>query len=467
MRAHSGPVLDRRRLGRAAERSSEVLALLVLDTVSAAISIYAGVIAHSLFRGNDPLPGLAWKAEGAFLPFACVVLWLVFLNAGLYLPRDRRPGGSKIIASLALTTIVVAGFGLSTGVNSIHTGLIYPFIFVCAAVVTPLLRQSFDGVVWLLESAAGRRRRIVICGAGDAARSVAAALRQTRDASLTSIVAVVADVQHVPAALEEMEPTDLILASPPTDAVLAELLDACRASSVRLRVVPTTTTLLARDAVFVAGQGIPLIELVEPTFRGLDYATKKAFDYVISVLLLVLLSPILLLAALAVKLTSPGPILYRDTRIGIGERDFKMLKFRSMRQGAEREQPGLEHRNEGGDVLFKIPDDPRVTRAGRLLRRCSIDELPQLVNVLRGEMSLVGPRPLPPRDYANLNPLQRKRSLVLPGITGLWQTSGRSNLTSDDLVRLDFYYIEHWSIFLDISILARTPLAVVSGRGAY
>jgi lipopolysaccharide/colanic/teichoic acid biosynthesis glycosyltransferase len=144
-----------------------------------------------------------------------------------------------------------------------------------------------------------------------------------------------------------------------------------------------------------------------------------------------------------------------------------MLKFRTMRVGAAALQAELENANEASGALFKIRDDPRVTGAGRLLRRFSLDELPQLWNVLRGEMSLVGPRPLPLRDYRLLDDWHRKRYFVLPGMTGLWQISGRSGLSFDDLVRLDFTYIENWSIWLDITILVRTIPAVLSRRGAY
>jgi lipopolysaccharide/colanic/teichoic acid biosynthesis glycosyltransferase len=144
-----------------------------------------------------------------------------------------------------------------------------------------------------------------------------------------------------------------------------------------------------------------------------------------------------------------------------------MLKFRTMYVDAAQHQADLEAENEAGGALFKIRDDPRVTPVGRLLRRFSIDEIPNVVNVLRGEMSLVGPRPLPVRDFGLLEPWHLKRYLVLPGVTGLWQISGRSNLSFDDLVRLDFYYLDNWSIWLDISILAKTIPAVVSQRGAY
>ena len=177
--------------------------------------------------------------------------------------------------------------------------------------------------------------------------------------------------------------------------------------------------------------------------------------------------PLWLLIALAIKLGSRGPVFYRDPRIGVGEREFGMLKFRTMVAGAAEQQQVLEERERGRRALFKIRDDPRVTRVGRVLRRLSLDEVPQVLNVLRGEMSLVGPRPLPLRDFRQLEPWHRKRYLVLPGITGLWQISGRSNLTFDDLVRLDFYYIENWSIWLDISILVKTLPAVLAGRGAY
>jgi lipopolysaccharide/colanic/teichoic acid biosynthesis glycosyltransferase len=149
------------------------------------------------------------------------------------------------------------------------------------------------------------------------------------------------------------------------------------------------------------------------------------------------------------------------------ETEFGMVKFRTMRAGAAELQPSLEAENEASGALFKIRDDPRVTRVGRLLRRLSLDEVPNVLNVLRGEMSLIGPRPLPVRDFARLEDWHRKRYLVLPGMTGLWQISGRSHLSFDDLVRLDFYYLENWSIWLDISILVRTLPAVLARRGAY
>jgi lipopolysaccharide/colanic/teichoic acid biosynthesis glycosyltransferase len=185
------------------------------------------------------------------------------------------------------------------------------------------------------------------------------------------------------------------------------------------------------------------------------------------VLLLLVLTPVMLLTSAAIKLSSRGPVLYRSMRPGIGGRAFSCLKFRTMVQGAEHLQDHLENRNELSGAIFKIRDDPRITPVGRFLRRWSLDELPQLFNVLRGQMSLVGPRPLPKRDYDRLDDWHRKRYLVLPGMTGLWQVSGRSELDFDELVRLDFLYLERWSVFLDLTIILKTIPAVIRRRGAW
>jgi lipopolysaccharide/colanic/teichoic acid biosynthesis glycosyltransferase len=212
---------------------------------------------------------------------------------------------------------------------------------------------------------------------------------------------------------------------------------------------------------------VPLFTLRPPVFEGIDYALKRTVDVVLSAVGLLLLSPILLLIAIAVKLSSRGPVIYRSIRPGLGGEPFCCFKFRTMREHAEQIQADLELLNEQSGALFKIREDPRLTPIGRFLRRYSLDELPQLLNIMRAEMSLVGPRPLPIRDFERLEDWHKKRYLVLPGITGLWQVSGRSDLAFDDLVRLDFLYLERWSILLDLSILLRTIPAVLSRRGAF
>jgi exopolysaccharide biosynthesis polyprenyl glycosylphosphotransferase len=234
-----------------------------------------------------------------------------------------------------------------------------------------------------------------------------------------------------------------------------------------VRVAPSTMEILMDRVEFVPGQALPLFELKPPVFEGVDFAIKRSFDLLFACLLFAVLSPLMAMAAVAIKLSSRGPVLYRSPRPGIGGRPFACFKFRTMVSNADLRQEELESLNEVGGAIFKIRRDPRVTPVGRFLRRWSLDELPQLFNVLRGEMSLVGPRPLPQRDYDRLEAWHRKRYLVLPGMTGLWQVSGRSELDFDELVRLDFLYLERWSVFLDLTILIKTIPAVIRARGAW
>jgi exopolysaccharide biosynthesis polyprenyl glycosylphosphotransferase len=194
---------------------------------------------------------------------------------------------------------------------------------------------------------------------------------------------------------------------------------------------------------------------------------KRLLDVTGSLLGLILLSPLLLSVALAVKLTSPGPVLFRQKRIGADEKVFICYMFRSMYEDAEARQEELEAMNEADGAVFKIKNDPRITPVGRFIRRWSIDELPQLINVLKGEMSLVGPRPLPVRDFERMSEMHKERLAAIPGMSGYWQISGRSNLSFEDMVRLDLYYIENWSLSFDIKIIFKTLGAVLKREGAY
>ena len=183
---------------------------------------------------------------------------------------------------------------------------------------------------------------------------------------------------------------------------------------MKVRIAAKTTELITQRAEFIPGQGVPLFELRQPAFAGTDWIVKRAFDLVVSAAVVVIGLPLWLLVAGAIKLSSPGPVFYRDRRIGLGEREFGMLKFRTMVEDAAEHQRELERSNEVGGALFKIRDDPRVTRVGRVLRRFSLDEIPQVLNVLRGEMSLVGPRPLPVRDYLLLEEWHRRATACCP-----------------------------------------------------
>lgn len=213
--------------------------------------------------------------------------------------------------------------------------------------------------------------------------------------------------------------------------------------------------------------GLPLIHVTTPTLEGGQRVAKRLFDVAVSGLLILLTAPVMGLVALMVKLDSPGPIFFRQERVGIEGAHFRMLKFRSMVVDAEKRLEELAERNEGHGVLFKIKNDPRVTTVGGFLRRYSLDELPQLFNIFSGSMSLVGPRPPLPREVEAYEHDVRRRLLVKPGLTGLWQVSGRSNLSWQDSVRLDLYYVENWSLAGDLVIILRTVRAVFHSTGAY
>ncbi len=206
---------------------------------------------------------------------------------------------------------------------------------------------------------------------------------------------------------------------------------------------------------------------VSPAWSSWQAASKRAIDITAAVVLLILLAPVLALIALAIRLDSRGPAIFRQTRLGKNSRPFTFYKFRGMVDEAEALQAEIEHLNEADGPIFKMRDDPRITRVGRFLRTTSLDELPQLWNVLKGEMSLVGPRPPIPSEVARYEPWQGNRLLVRGGITGLWQVSGRSELSFDEMVRLDVEYITTWSLWLDMGIIFKTFAAVFSTKGAY
>jgi len=214
-------------------------------------------------------------------------------------------------------------------------------------------------------------------------------------------------------------------------------------------------------------EGLPMLHVDLPQYQGVNHTIKRGIDLLLGGLAVLVLSPVLGAVALAVKLDSPGHVLFRQQRIGHAGTPFVMYKFRSMVMDAEARRAQLARSNEGAGLLFKIRNDPRVTRVGRFIRRYSLDELPQLFNVLNGTMSLIGPRPPLPTEVAEYEERVHRRLLIKPGITGLWQVSGRSNLSWEESVKLDLYYVENWSVLSDFGILLRTARAVLKRDGAY
>jgi exopolysaccharide biosynthesis polyprenyl glycosylphosphotransferase len=449
-------------------RLVSILALLAIDVAGLVIGLYGALALRAYVLDPHPVIwGLLWDQETNWLAFLILLLVLVFWRAGLYAPREVREGVGRVVPSVLLVAALALAFAIGTGQHFTTFGL-YVVGAVFVAVLIAVFRASYELVSGIALHAIGVRRRALLVGAPEARDHLRRSLGTSRGGIAYEFAGEVEPGQAVDDALDGSLLDEILIADTGLDETrLLEIVEAAHRRNVRVRIAPRTTELLVERGQYVPGQGVPLFEVRPPTFAGADWATKRVFDIVIASAVVVVGLPVWLLIAAAVKLSSRGPVLYADPRIGLGEHEFRMLKFRTMVAGADRRQAELEERNEAGGALFKIRDDPRVTSVGRVLRRLSLDEIPNVLNVLRGQMSLVGPRPLPLRDYERLEPWHRRRYNVLPGVTGLWQVAGRSDLSFDDLVRLDFYYLENWSLWLDISILLKTPFAVLGKRGAY
>jgi exopolysaccharide biosynthesis polyprenyl glycosylphosphotransferase len=298
---------------------------------------------------------------------------------------------------------------------------------------------------------------------------VGAVTEQGSHAEILPSLGVVADYEHLLDAVDRLQVNTVIITS--TDNIspqrLREIGWELEARRVDLVVTAALTDVAGPRIHMRPVAGLPLIHVAYPEFTGRKFFAKRMFDLIFSSLSLVCLSPVFLVIAALVKFTSPGPVFFTQRRIGQGGRPFSMFKFRSMQQDAEDQLPGLLDQSEGNELLFKLKHDPRITKVGAWLRRYSLDELPQLANVFLGQMSLVGPRPPLPREVEKYEQWVHRRLLVRPGITGLWQVSGRSDLSWEDSIRLDLYYVENWSLMGDLVLVWRTVRAVTRPTGAY
>jgi exopolysaccharide biosynthesis polyprenyl glycosylphosphotransferase len=478
VRARKPRLLAALHSARAPQRLARVVSLLALDFAAIWAAIFTALALKELVRGTfvfERVSSQTWD----YLPFVFLVTALLFARSDLYSRREARPGLVGIVSGLFQVALVSVIFALANGLDFqsyyiFYGGLFFGLVSVAGS------RWLYERVTGLFLAASGHSRRAILVGSGDQIEPVAHALQDSTPTRYDAIGYIsltpqpenglrnLGRLEDLPALLDDTGADEVVIADPdfpPAEAF--ELVDRCRERGVAVRIAPTTMEIMTHRHELVPGQGVPLFELKAPVFEGVDFVVKRVFDLVGAIVLLLVLSPALLAIAIAVKLSSRGPVLYRSRRPGIGGHPFDCLKFRTMHTNAEQRQAELERENEASGPLFKIRRDPRLTPIGSFLRRYSLDELPQLINVLRAEMSLVGPRPLPERDYDRLDNWHRKRYLVLPGITGLWQVSGRAELDFDELVRLDFLYLERWSVFLDLSVLLKTIPAVLMRKGAF
>jgi exopolysaccharide biosynthesis polyprenyl glycosylphosphotransferase len=281
-------------------------------------------------------------------------------------------------------------------------------------------------------------------------------------------LSVFGEVEDIPKILRVEKVDEVVLACIDMQReVITGLIAACERMDVRFSMIPGFLEILTRQMNVQEIAGVPIFQLEERVSQRWGRFVKRGMDVGLALGILIFLTPLLIIVAVGIKLSSRGPVFYRQARVGRGERIINIFKFRSMYLDAEEKRKDLEAENQEDDPLLRIPQDPRVTSLGKFLRRFSIDEIPQVFNVLKGEMSLVGPRPHIPAEVARYKKWQLRKYDCLPGITGLTQVSGRKDLSLDEMVRLDIFYMENWSPLLDLKILIKTIPAMLFGRGAY
>ncbi|MGH8794197.1 MAG: sugar transferase [Stackebrandtia sp.] len=455
--------------------------------VASAAAIWFAPTPAAGFTSWDPNVGT--RTEPLFFLIAYWLLplmWLLVLwSTGAY---DRRYLGigtdefKRVVRASVVVVSIVSVMALVFKTDLSRLGVFSALML--ASINIALFRFVARRMLHLMRKQGHAVQRVLLVGAYPEALAVHRVVTRTSHAGLTPVGIYITEGAASVRGLETPVPTyanrDVVRLAADLDADTIAVCGNAGAEPGELRRLAWQLEGTGRDLVVapqltdIAGprvhirpvEGLPLLHVEEPTMSGLGWLAKNVLDRMAALGGLIALAPLFVGVAIAIKVTSPGPVFFRQSRVGIEGRTFHCWKFRTMYVDAEERQAALMMENESDGMLFKIKEDPRVTSAGRFLRHTSLDELPQLINVLKGEMSLVGPRPLPAENGDFLGDV-RRRLLVRPGITGLWQVSGRSDLSWDDAVRLDLYYVDNWSLTTDLQILMRTVGVVLRRKGAY
>lgn len=474
------------RLVKAKHWPSLLVATDTLLILLAFAGAYAMRYVWQLGRTVDPANQVGIQA---YLAFACLLVIVCLLSFRFSHVYPYKVGRSVVEETYVIGTATTLAVVVLSGINLVYQPLSYSrLLFLYTAILIICLlglsRLLIVGVRLHLRHYGIGVKRVLLIGAGDVGRMVMRTVMARPELGYQVVGFLDDNVAKGQTdigpfkALGPLENCNEILAQYTIDNVIIclpwqshrmiqRLLRTCEHHQIRAQIVPDVFQLTRQQLQVEELNGIPLLGTRELSIQGWNLVLKRAVDLLITTMVGILTLPVTVLIALAIRVDSVGPVIYQQTRIGKNGKPFTCYKFRSMVTDADELRGTLVKLNEATGPLFKVRNDPRQTRVGRLLRRYSLDELPQLYNVLRGEMSLIGPRPNLPYEVEQYQEWHKKRLSVSPGLTGLWQVSGRSDLTFDEMVLLDIYYVENWSLALDLHILLRSIPAVLKGRGAY
>ena len=431
--------------------------------------IAAFIAAYFLRTSFEFIPVVYVDPLRVYFKFILVTLpiwFIVFVFAGLYTTRDERrleEFGKIVVATSAAVAVVMAWIFLTR--TMFFSRLIIIYVWFIAIFFVTFGRALIESIKHLLYRWGVGVHRVIVLAGNSSSQFVISEIKKNRSLGYRLVKIIdEAGVNKLDKIFERNPVDEIIIADthlPQTK--ISEVLEFCRGKQIGFKMTPDIFLVRSSHVDIQTLAGVPIMEFKRTPLDGWGRIIKRLCDIFGSIILIILTSPLMILSAILIKLTSKGPVLFRQERVGLS-RNFAFYKFRSMRVNAEKEHQ--KYIQKYGN-MFKLEHDPRVTPLGRILRKTSIDELPQFFNVLRGDMSLIGPRPPMPEEVEKYTKNQRRRLGVKPGITGMWQVSGRSEVSFDEWVRLDAYYIENWSLWMDFQIFLKTIWVIIKGRGAY
>ncbi len=451
--------------------------LVFADAVGLAFAALLGPRILAALSGDPAIrTGQVYRFDVAMIPLFVAVFALYGLYRGV-----RRRISTSVFSDLRniLDALIISGFLYTVVAYVIDKNLhdeslsVAAIVSMCvlAMVTVPLARVGAFGVI-------GRHSvgtiPVIVVGTGKLAQTVAGHLRAHPNVQFVGFVDddplgrsdLLGQLDELPVLCRQFQVARVVVCFSRTHPERTTDMLKGLAGQVGVSIVPRYYELLTARSHVEDLSGLPMLDIAPPSLSVGARLLKRAFDIVVSSVVLLAASPLLVAIAVMIKVTTPGPVFFRQMRTGRNEQPFAVLKFRTMYRDAEARRAELEHLNEMDGPLFKVQDDPRVTPVGRFLRRTSLDEFPQLINVWKGDMSLVGPRPFVVAEAMEIEGWARKRFEARPGMTGLWQVSGRNELSHLELYRLDYLYVASWSFWWDMEILWRTPRAIFGGRGA-